>query len=565
VFNEWAVRNPDRLKELVVVNHPDLWVVSGYRALPNRSVFDGVESVETLDLPEVLRDHQAYWATIDRDAIEPAIEHNEIMGAYLHNWLRHSSKVANNLGVLLAEEGRNDLAATCYREARRIEPANISALLNLYALSQSMPLADHAEIEAEFETFLEELPQRIGIWALSWYYGFVRHPEAYVDRGMAWAMTARKGLAMQDLRRAMDLAEDDTRMQLTLAGLHLAEQDMDASEKGYRKVLLSEPENRAALIGLVRVDILRGNFDAGRNRLQQLGDQNPEKRGALLMEWVALESMMGRFDAAREKVDQALEENPSDVTAITGLAFIAARQKDDATVEECIIKLRENVRLPAHVHLSFIQLLASMGRVDEAIHELNTLLVLQPHNLSAMEYLLNLEVRQRNRERALELVTRLLKIDPRNAYANLVMGSIQFSKGALNFSESYFVQSLESSRSPEAMNSLAYIMAQDGRSLRASLLAEESLQMRPDNPNTLDTLGLAKFVLGELDAAEKAIRRSLELQPNVGETLFHLAQVYAEQGKREEAREICRDLARRMNEFPFSEHARMRDFFSTLE
>ncbi len=80
---------------------------------------------------------------------------------------------------------------------------------------------------------------------------------------------------------------------------------------------------------------------------------------------------------------------------------------------------------------------------------------------------------------------------------------------------------------PLALNNAAYIYAEHlGEPQKAIPYASRALELRPDDPYILDTLGWAQFRAGSLKEAEDSLRRAVELAPSADNNL-HLATVLA--------------------------------------
>jgi len=90
----------------------------------------------------------------------------------------------------------------------------------------------------------------------------------------------------------------------------------------------------------------------------------------------------------------------------------------------------------------------------------------------------------------------------------------------------------------KAYNSLAYSFAERNVRLEyASQLAAKALEMSPNDPYVMDTMGYVQYRLGNLGAAEANLRRSRALLGRPEVTL-HLVEVLLQKGEREEARTL---------------------------
>ncbi|TVQ61690.1 MAG: tetratricopeptide repeat protein [Phycisphaerales bacterium] len=92
----------------------------------------------------------------------------------------------------------------------------------------------------------------------------------------------------------------------------------------------------------------------------------------------------------------------------------------------------------------------------------------------------------------------------------------------------------------EILNNLAYTLVQHLSDPSGALpLAQRAAELSPENPSVYDTLGLAQRELGDLDEAERSLRRGLSLSSTAdiaaAAIRVHLAAVRLRQGDRAEA------------------------------
>jgi Flp pilus assembly protein TadD len=96
-----------------------------------------------------------------------------------------------------------------------------------------------------------------------------------------------------------------------------------------------------------------------------------------------------------------------------------------------------------------------------------------------------------------------------------------------------------------AHNALGYSLADRGLRLpEARALIERALALMPGDPFITDSLGWVEFRLGNLDEAERHLRRAWSLRPDT-EIGAHLGEVLWAQGRRDEARAIWRQAQTR--------------------
>ena len=96
-------------------------------------------------------------------------------------------------------------------------------------------------------------------------------------------------------------------------------------------------------------------------------------------------------------------------------------------------------------------------------------------------------------------------------------------------------------KSQHAYNALGYSLADRNLRLPEALqLIEKALQLAPDDPFILDSMGWVQYRLGKLQEAEEYLRRAYALQPDA-EIGVHLGEVLWVKGQRDAAQKLWRD------------------------
>jgi Flp pilus assembly protein TadD len=92
-----------------------------------------------------------------------------------------------------------------------------------------------------------------------------------------------------------------------------------------------------------------------------------------------------------------------------------------------------------------------------------------------------------------------------------------------------------------AYNALGYSLAERNiRLTEAFTLIEKALELAPQDPFIMDSMGWVQFRLGRLQEAETLLRRAYELRsdPEIG---THLGEVLWVKGQQEDAKKLWRD------------------------
>jgi tetratricopeptide (TPR) repeat protein len=107
-----------------------------------------------------------------------------------------------------------------------------------------------------------------------------------------------------------------------------------------------------------------------------------------------------------------------------------------------------------------------------------------------------------------------------------------------------------------ACNNLAYLLLQKKKHVaEAFRLAQRAVAHAPGEGTFWDTLGWAYYHQGNLKAAVHNLQRAVEIKKDPI-FLYHLAIVYRDQGKEEQAKEEARAALRISSHFPEVEKCR---------
>jgi Tfp pilus assembly protein PilF len=92
-----------------------------------------------------------------------------------------------------------------------------------------------------------------------------------------------------------------------------------------------------------------------------------------------------------------------------------------------------------------------------------------------------------------------------------------------------------------ALNALGYVLANQNRNLdQAELLLSRAIQLQPDEPAILDSLGWLQYRLGNLEEAQAYLQQAYEVFPDP-EVAAHLGEVLWQRGQREQATNIWQE------------------------
>jgi tetratricopeptide (TPR) repeat protein len=329
--------------------------------------------------------------------------------------------------------------------------------------------------------------------------------------------------------------------------------------------------DRAALI---KADILaKGSPDAAIAFLKQFLAASPDERavaGALAQIYVEQK----RFGEARAIFQQLWDEEPEDREFEFAVAAISLQMKDYATAQRLLEELdKVGYGDKGVVPFYLGQLAEETKRYDEAIARyrevtegdrawlaklrIGAMIAKKGDIAAARSYLHGLT--PESGERRVELAqaeAQLLRDagDYKTAYAVLTAAlERQADSVDLLYDVAMVAEKLDridevESRlkrlielkpdNAQALNALGYTLVdRTPRTAEGLKLIEKALQIAPDDPFILDSMGWANYRLGKLDDSEKFLRRAFGDQADP-EIAAHLGEVLWAKGERERATEL---------------------------
>ncbi len=305
-----------------------------------------------------------------------------------------------------------------------------------------------------------------------------------------------------------------------------------------RKTIAKHPDDKRLRLTYARMLVEQDRVDDAKvefaNLLQQYPDDD-ELRYSL-----ALVSLEAKAWAEAEGYLEDLISRESHVDAAhLNLGRIREERNDVAgALSEYALVGPGNDYLPAQLRQADI--LIANGRSDEAARRLNEARDAQP-DYAIQLYLIEAETLGNNGkdEQALRVLEKAIKQYPDDLNLLYTRAMLAEKRDDLPQMEKDLRSII--TREPEnamALNALGYTLAdRTTRYAEARGLIEKAHQINPDDPAVLDSLGWVNYRLGNLDEAERLLRRALERFPD-HEVAAHLGEVLWANGKRREARQV---------------------------
>ncbi len=232
---------------------------------------------------------------------------------------------------------------------------------------------------------------------------------------------------------------------------------------------------------------------------------------------------------------------PQNALATVTLADIYGRLKQNEAAIDVYESVPESSPLRDNADIQTGLTLDTLGRPEDAIKHLRTILAEKPNDLEALTTLGNIQREQKHYDDAIDTYSKALShILPgdKTAWPLLYFRGIASERvKKWPEAETDFKQALEiSPDQPLVLNYLGYSWIDRGLHLdEAFKMLRRAVAQRPEDGYIVDSLGWAHFKLGEYDEAVKDLERAITLKPSDPTINDHLGDAYWRTGRKLEA------------------------------
>ena len=337
----------------------------------------------------------------------------------------------------------------------------------------------------------------------------------------ALILQARAWMAAGDTKKALDRLE------------HLAKMYSEAPSINYY---------------LAQAYIAAGNLDSADSALADAISAQPDYTEAILIRG-QLDLRRGKAALAVPPMLQLLKAHPglAPASMILADAYRAAGRLDDAATA-----IRDQIQTSGDSADEYVRLgvvLRDQAKIEEARDAFERAADLPPHDLRPVEELVDLDLAQKNFDRAMQTIAHRFAHDPEHAETYFLKGKVYAAQGQWNLAETAFRKSLgldpnnseafdcliftfvSTQKFDQAIDELQRLLSRSPNSVRgwASLARiytlskdypkardtyEKLLSMNPDSTEAMNNLAyLYSEYLGQLDKAYELAQKAKALQP----------------------------------------------------
>ena len=573
-LQDWLDSDPSAIDRMYFMSAPDIILSTGKIVVPHKFCFKAGSGLDEYRDAPFLAEHREFWERMKNVlAKSRGVRDASAMARALIR--RQVGFVANNAAVLLEDLGRDEDALQTYLFVRDIDPENVSAILNLVEiLNRKKDEGFHTdlreEVEGSVKRLIEELAgRRLPIWSLSRVFGYVRSPILFTQLGWSWAASGQPGIALSGIHRAEALATTPAavnRVRQAEGQLFWQQNDINASEAVFQQILKDDPTNASAMVSIARVQVRRGSLDLARDWLNK-ARENGADRITLAFEGATLDLAAGRAADARVKLNEVTDLQPGNIQAWALLGLAALNMGDMDDLESRIIPRMVTIAGTTDDYYVLVlkgQVLFQRKNLAEARNTFERALMLRPGLMTLMEWILRLDFVLDDKIAAEEHARQLMRNNRSNGFANYIMGSIMLSRGRNAEAEDFLRRSVSATPTPEALNDLAELLRNIGNLGEAKRRIREAIALAPDFYVLWDTLGGILADEGDIDGAENAYIKSLELDKSDMRVNINYARLLIRKGNIVQARSLLAEANKHRSSLSEADQKSLSELLETV-
>ena len=449
-----------------------------------------------------------------------------------------SPAVRNFLGVLAASGGDPGEAERRFREAVERNPRYTDAWLNLGRLHQENAAKDAGS------------PRK----ALAAYESILRYEPAHRDaRFQAAALLQALGEPERSQAELERLPPEDRERPAALAVAcgNLAARGARAEADAAAEKLLARPDLAAEDVRPVLPVLAAHGRDDLVVRMVEMLRQKGLAASADLEALGAAYARQGQLALAREALEAAAASRPDEAALLLALARVAYEQKDLKGALGYLGHARAVAPLDPRVHFFLGMVCVGLDLGAEAYTALAEAVRLDPDNPEANYALGSVAVHRKDPSEAVAYFRRYAELKPDDYRGPYAVGVALFLAKSY---EAARTQLLPFAERKETAAGASYLLARIARAENedeeALRFARRAVEADPRSADGYSELGLLYQRLGQVERAEEALKRCLEIDPDHYLGNLHLLMLYSRtrDPRRAAQQERFDDLKRRRAE-----------------
>ncbi len=298
-------------------------------------------------------------------------------------------------------------------------------------------------------------------------------------------------LAIDTLKKALDLSPSNVDLRLLLVSILVSKDDYDQALTQVDRVLKINPENQQALSSKFNILALTGDADGMSTVAKLLQAAAPESEDGFVQEARLLYALK-KYDESMDMVADIVEKNPSSVSGLMLQSDIFAERKEYESALRVIQKLKQLKPENPLGYLREAKLLIAQKDKKGAISVYKKALAIAPTSEVALSSLTMLQLVEGDVDEVINRLQAVLSENDTSTVANYLLGiAYEKNKNYEKAEEAFVHQIALNQNKADTYSHLATVRLAQGDQDGAIDAYEKGIAVVPGNPGLL--LGLASL------------------------------------------------------------------------
>ncbi|MAS40278.1 MAG: PEP-CTERM system TPR-repeat protein PrsT [Porticoccaceae bacterium] len=438
--------------------------------------------------------------------------------------------VVNLRGGIMLGMGKTDEAAAAFKRALSLQPDFLPAAKNLVRIYLAQGKSDEAR--GVYRAILDNGPDRADIHLLL----------AELEQ----ALRSDAPVVKKELQAAVHAAPDWLLPKLRMGQFLLRTNESKAAMELAREAQAAAPNDPSALKLVGDASLATGEFQqaiAAYQKLMEVTGDPSRVATDLSTAFVKAGDSSGAISVLRRAI-KAAPDNAGAYGALIAV-FLNEKRFDDA--EGVAAKMVAREPKAAMSHLALGEVLAKRGDWTRAVDSFKTANTLSKTSLTTIKLHSALIASGKDKE-AERLMNAWMSEHPDDTVALLYLGELQVKQNKFAAAVGTYRRINElRPNSALVINNLAWVAFKSG-SPDAATYAAQALDIAPENPAVLDTVGMIEVDQGQLDTGIAKLEKAVELSERAPSLRLNLAKAYLAAGRKDAAQGVLDELIEQLSE-----------------
>ncbi len=322
--------------------------------------------------------------------------------------------------------------------------------------------------------------------------------------------------------------------------------EVEKARSSFQKALKIDPASPLAKLGLARLALKDGKTTEAETLVEQALTADPQQ-GRIWRFKAELDKSQGRFEQAEEAYGKAIQFNAVNIPDLVQRALLRIEMNKLDEAARDVQVLRQKAPRYYLGHFAAGLLAMRQERLDEAQSELETALKLNERD-PRLRYFLGLVYLLKNQFILAENeLSRFLNAVPDSVKGRQALAWTQYRLKHYDAAKQTLAPVIKAM--PEElfsrllMSRIEYARGNRQASIRH---LQAMLELHPDSPGLYAQLGRGLGAMGKLEEGESALKKALELDPELLPAKVQLAMLYMREKRYGEARQVISEIQRQM-------------------